>query len=201
MTSTALGGAGTPRAPPAERGPPPFVPESGAKVAAQVRVGVREGKNAFPAAEDGRHILEMFGHFRIIPRNDFLSHPLPVPVHQGTTMWGWDGFLNYCDEKFPKRWEYQRYSGRALDFYEPLNQAGITLEETAGRGVLKVEIDTFTPGFETLLVRLDGGPWTEQRSPAWTWTLKPGKNTLEVRARNVRGVLGPPSAGGGTLNP
>ena len=133
------------------------------------------------------------GHFRIIPRNDFLTNPLPVPVHQGTTMWGWDGFLNYHDAKFPRRWEYQRYSDRALDFYEPLNQAEVTLEETAGRGALNVVIDTFTPGFETFLVRLDGGAWTEQRSPAWTWTLRPGLNRLAARVRTVRGVLGPVS--------
>lgn len=171
----------------------PFVPESGPEAAAKVRVGIRQGDNPFSAAGDGRHILEMFGHFRIIPRNDFLSHPRPVPVHQGATMWGWDGFLNYYDEKFPKRWEYQRYSDRALDFYEPLNQAEVVLEETADRGVLKVDVDTFTPGFETFLVRVDDGPWTELKSPVWPWKLNPGKNRLAVRVRNVRGVSGPAS--------
>ncbi len=143
----------------------------------------------------------MMGHFRIIPRNDFLTHPTPVPVHQGTTMWGWDGFLNFHDAQFPKRWEYQRYSDRALDFYEPLNQAQVSLAETADRGVLKVEVDTFTPGLETFLVRVDDGKWTEQKSPAWMWTLRPGKNGLEVRVRNVRSVLGPPSALEVTYNP
>ena len=53
------------------------------EVAAQVRVGIREGDNPFSAVPDGRHILEIIGHFRIIPRNDFLTHPLPVPVHTG----------------------------------------------------------------------------------------------------------------------
>ena len=181
----------TPFVPRVETWQRPFVPESGPEVAAKVRVGIREGDNPFPAGPDGRHILEMFGHFRVIPRNDFLSHPLPVPVHTGTTMWGWDGFLNYHDEKFPKRWEYQRYSGRALDFYEPLNQAVVSLEETADRGVLKVDIETFTPGFETFLVRINDGPWIEQRSPVRVWTLKPGRNSLEAQVRNVRGVRGP----------
>ncbi len=171
----------------------PFVPESAKAVSAAVRVGIREGENPFSAAPDGRHLLETMGHFRIIPRNDFLTNPRPVPVHQGTTMWGWDGFLNYHDAKFPRRWEYQRYSDRAVDFYEPLNQAEVTLEETADRGALNVEIDTFTPGFETFLVRLDGGAWTEQRSPAWSWPLRPGLNRLEARVRTVRGVLGPVS--------
>lgn len=170
----------------------PFVPESGAAVTAGVRVGIRQGDNPFPAEPDGRHILEMFGHFRIIPRNDFLSHPLPVPVHTGTTMWGWDGFLNYHDAKFPRRFEYQHYSDRAIDFYEPLNQAEVRLEETGEPGVLTVGIVTFTPGFETFLVRLDGGPWQE-RPASWKWPLRPGLNRLEARVRNVRGVLGPVS--------
>ena len=56
-----------------------------------------------------------------------------------------------------------------------------------------MEIDTFTPGFDTFLVRVDGGAWTEQLSPAWTWTLRPGLNRLEARVRTVRGVLGPVS--------
>jgi len=179
----------------------PFVPEEGPKVAAQVPVGIREGKNPFPAAEDGRHILEMMGHFRIIPRNDFLTNPLPIPVHTGATMWGWDGFLNSYDEKFPKRWEYQRYSDRELDFYEPLNQAEVTLQETADRGVLKVEIDTFTPSFDAFLVRTDEGTWAERKESSWTWALKPGKNRLEARVRNARGVLGPLSALEVTYNP
>jgi hypothetical protein len=116
-------------------------------------------------------------------------------------MWGWDGFLNYYDEKVPKRWEYQRYSDRALDFYEPLNQAEVYLAETEARGMLTVVINTFTPGFDTFLVRTGEGKWTEQKQPAWMWTLQPGKNRLEARVRNVRGVLGPVSALEVTYNP
>jgi hypothetical protein len=179
----------------------PFIPESGPEVAAAVPVGIREGINPFSSVQDGRHILEIIGHFRIIPRNDFLTNPLPVPIHTGATMWGWDGFLNYYDEKFPKRSEYQRYSNRALDFYEPLNQSEVSLAETAERGVLTVVIDTFTPGFDTFLVRYNEGKWTEQKQPSWMWALRPGKNQLEARVRNVRGVLGPVSMLDVTYNP
>lgn len=179
----------------------PFGPECGPAVAAQAGVGIREGNNPFSVGRDGRHLLETMGHFRIIPRNDFLTNPLPVPVHQGATMWGWDGFLNHYDEKFPRRREYQRYSDRALDFYEPLNQAEISLEETADSGLLTVKINTFTPGFDAFLCRLNGGEWTEQRRASWTWALRPGKNTLEARVRNVRGVRGPASELEVTYNP
>ena len=117
-------------------------------------------------------------------------------------MWGWDGFLNYFDGKFPKRWEYQHYSDRALDFYEPLNQTELSLNETDMRGMIRVEAGTFTPGgFDTFLVRYDDGKWMEQKQPSWTWPLHPGKNRIEARVRNVRGVLGPASAIEVTYNP
>ncbi|MFA6471863.1 MAG: hypothetical protein WCU00_07465 [Candidatus Latescibacterota bacterium] len=179
----------------------PFVPEMGKEIVDKIDIGIRQGVNQFSAEPDGRHILEIIGHFRIIPRNDFLSHPVPVPVHTGATMWGWSGFLNYYDEKFPKRYEYQTYSNRALDFYEPLNQSELYLNETAERGVLNVEVNTFTPGFDTFLVRLNDGKWVEQKQPVWLWALKAGKNCLEVRARNARGVLGPISMMNVTYNP
>ncbi len=186
----------TPYVPGVETWQRPFAPEMAPQVSAQVPIGMREGTNPFSIAKDGRHIIEIIGHFRIIPRNDFLSNPLPVPVHTGATMWGWDGFLNYYDDKFPKRWEYQRYSNRALDFYEPLNQAAVYLNETAERGVLKIEINTFTPGFDTFLVRFNEGEWMEQKEPGLLWTLRSGRNRIEARVRNVRGILGPVS----TLN-
>ncbi len=179
----------------------PFVPEAGPEVAAKVPVGIREGANPFSSVADGRHILEIIGHFRIIPRNDFLSNPLPVPVHTGATMWGWDGFLNWYDDIFPKRWEYQRYSNRPLDFYEPLNQSEVVLSETADRGVLRVDVATFTPGFDACVVSIDGGAWVSKKELFWTWPLRAGKNRIEVRTRNVRGILGPVSALDVTFNP
>lgn len=180
----------------------PFVPEMGEEVAARIRIGMREGDNPFSIVEDGQHILELMGHFRIIPRNDFLSNPYPVPVHTGNTMWGWCGFLNYYDEKFPKRREYQIQTKRVIDFYEPLNQAEVFLSETDESGILKVEVDTFTPGgFDTFLVQVNGEEWEKKEEQKWLWALKCGKNTLKVRTRNVRGVLGSVSHLEVTYNP
>ena len=180
----------------------PFVPEMGEEVAARIRIGMREGDNPFSIVEDGRHLLEIMGYFRIIPRNDFLSNPYPVPVHTGNTMWGWCGFLNYYDEKFPKRREYQIQTNRTIDFYEPLNQAEVFLSEIDERGVLEVEVDTFTPGgFDTFLVQVNGEDWDERREQKWLWALKYGMNTIKVRTRNVRGVLGPVSHIKVTYNP
>ncbi len=117
-------------------------------------------------------------------------------------MWGWCGFLNYYDEKFPKRREYQIQTNRPIDFYEPLNQAEVFLSETDECGVLEVEVDTFTPGgFDTFLVQVNGEDWDERREHKWLWALKCGMNTLKVRTRNVRGVLGPVSHLKVTYNP
>jgi hypothetical protein len=179
----------------------PLVTETMTSLVAGVPIGIREGNNPVSVVPDARHILEIAGHFRITPRDDFLTNPRPVPVHTGASAWGWDGFLNWYDEKFPKLREHPRQTNRPLDFYEPLNQAEVYLSETEERGVLAVEISTFTPGFDTFLVRYDDGKWTEQKQPSWMWALRPGKNCIEARARNVRGVLGPVSLVEVTCNP
>jgi hypothetical protein len=179
----------------------PFAPETGSTIAHQIKIGMRQGDNPVSIIEDGYHILEIMGYFRILLRNDFLSHPLPIPIAQGYTMWGWDGYLNHYDDKFPKRTEFQRQSNRFSDFYPSLNQSQIILSETKQKGKLKVEVDTFTPGFDTFLVRIDNGKWEEQRNATWTWQLKAGMNILEVRVKNVRGILGPVSCVKVTNNP
>lgn len=177
----------------------PFSPETGKEVISRINVGMRQGNNPFSIKyskgdSGGRWALETMGYFRIIPRNDFLSNPLPVPVHTGATCWGWDGFLNWYDDIFPKRNEYQKYTNRTSDFYQPLNQAKVFLNETNKPGVIYVEADNFTPGgFDTFLVDLNDSGWVIQSGSNWNWTLHGGLNNIKVRTRNIRGVLGPVS--------
>ncbi|MGV3685738.1 MAG: hypothetical protein ACO1NS_08945 [Daejeonella sp.] len=173
----------------------PFAPEIGEELVARLKVGQRQGNNPFPIQSGGgNHLLEIMGHFRIIPRNDFLSNPLPVPVRTGFTMWGWDGFLNWYDNVFPKRDEYQRYTNRASDFYQPLNQAKVYLTETQKAGTLKVEVDNFTPGgFDSFLVASNDGEWISRKENLWNWELQSGLNSIKVRTKNSRGILGPVS--------
>ncbi len=192
--------AAMPRAETWER---PFAPEFGEELVKTLKVAQRQGNNPFSIqGGGGTHILEIMGHFRIIPRNDFLSKPLPVPVHTGDTMWGWDGFLNWYDDVFPKRDEYQRYTNRESDFYQPLNQAKIYLNETNKSGILKVEVDAFTPGgSDGFLVAIKDGEWQNQSQKSWDWTLQNGLNTIKVRTKNIRGILGPVSELNVTYNP
>lgn len=181
----------------------PFAPDFGAELVSKLKVSQRQGNNPFTTQSGGgTHLLEIMGHFRIIPRNDFLSNPLPVPVHTGDTMWGWDGFLNWYDDIFPKRDEYQRYTNRASDFYQPLNQAKIYLLETDKPGVLKVQAENFTPGgFDSYLVGVNGDNWLSQSQSNWNWELKSGLNSIRVRTRNSRGIMGPVSELQVTYNP
>jgi len=181
----------------------PFAPEIGEELVSKLKVAQRQGNNPFSIQKGGgTHILEIMGHFRIIPRNDFLSNPLPVPVHTGDTMWGWDGFLNWYDDVFPKRDEYQRYTNRASDFYQPLNQSKVYLNETLKSGVLNVEVNTFTPGgFDSFLVSINNGEWLKRDQTSWDWGLQSGLNSIKVRVKNIRGILGPVSELQVTYNP
>lgn len=185
----------------------PFVPEMGKEVVSRIKIGMRQGNNPFsilsaPDDNGGKWALETMGHFRIIPRNDFLTNPLPTPIAEGNTMWGWDGYLNWFDEIFPKRDEYQRYTNRANDFYQPLNQSKVYLLETDKTGVLRVLVDTFTPGgFDSFLVGVNEGSWLTQNQSSWNWELQSGLNSIQVRSRNSRGVLGPISSLQVTYNP
>jgi hypothetical protein len=117
-------------------------------------------------------------------------------------MWGWDGFLNWYDDVFPKRDEYQRYTNRESDFYQPLNQAKIYLNETDKSGVLKVDVEAFTPGgFDSFLIANKEGEWQSQSQKSWDWLLQAGLNTIKVRTKNIRGVLGPVSELNVAYNP
>lgn len=173
----------------------PFAIKAGKKLSAKIDVKIYEGlNNQYAVEEKGRLVLTLMGNFRIIPRNDFLSNPLPIPTRHGYTSWGWDGYLNYYDNIFGKRSEFQRNTDRPVDFYAPLNQSQVFLSETDNAGVLKVEVDTFCGGgFGTFMVRINDGQWAEQKESQWMWNLTEGRNKIEVKAKNVREITGPTS--------
>lgn len=179
----------------------PFVTEMGRELVSKMKVGKRQGDNQYAIETTGDFsdnkgiwALQTMGYLRMIPRNNFLSQPVPVPPAQGTSAWGWNGYLNWYDSIFIKRDEFQRYTDRMTDFYQPLNQAKLYLNETTAPGILNVLIDNFTPGgLDGFLVRIDKGRWVFQKSANVNWDLKSGLNTLEVRVRNARKILGPVS--------
>ena len=171
--------------------------ENNGSVLDQQRIAFRQGDNRFCIYDDLEAGAPFFmittGHFRMPLRNDFMSREYPVPVAQGGSMWGWDGYLNFYDEKFPRRREFQRQTNRPQDFYYSLNQSQLTLSLTDRRDTLRVDIETYTPCFDTFLVRIDNDQWQENDKSYFNWSLHEGLNRLWVRTRNTMDVLGPAS--------
>ncbi len=100
------------------------------------------------------------------------------------------GFYN---DTFPRKREYGLNTDRTQDFNFPLNQTELTLSETETPGVLRVDVDTETPCFETFVIQIDEGELFENPESPFVWELHEGINTLRMRARNNVGVLGPES--------
>ncbi len=56
---------------------------------------------------------------------------------------------------------------------------------------LDVSFVSVTPNLDTYRVRVDDGSWQDAPGARWRWKLAPGRNTLDVRTRNLFGVEGP----------
>jgi transglutaminase-like putative cysteine protease len=139
---------------------------------------------------DGRYTVPtrwLLIHY--MPRNNFYAHPFPQPKTQGCG-WNWSEYWCWQDEVTPRQWPYRYATGRRSDLDWTLNQVcfDVTIGERPGR--LAVQMGTFTPYFDTFLVRVDSHAW-EESSRAFSWQLHPGRNRLEMRVRNQAGVLGP----------
>lgn len=162
--------------------------------AARARVAYRQGESRIcidDPSEGPQHLL-LKGHLQMPLRNDFASRPHPVPWRVSSN-WGSDLLYCYYGEMFPRKREYPRHTERWQDFNPSLNQAELFLRETAEPGVLRVDVDTETPCFETFLVRVDDGEWRENSRSWLEWRLHEGLNRLQVRVRNTAGVCGPES--------
>ena len=70
-----------------------------------------------------------------------------------------------------------------------LNQAHYLLQATDQPGVLRVHLDTVTPGFETFLADVDG-QGRKLVASVFTWKLHAGRNSLRVLPRNKAGREG-----------
>ena len=126
---------------------------------------------------------------RLIPRNNFLQRPSPVPLNQGKRGWFWTGHVVWTDDEAPARPLYGRRVEKRGNWEWTLNQAHYVLEATGEPDVFRVHLDTVTPGFDTFLAGVDGGE--KKPVPAvFRWKLHPGTNRLEVCPRNKAGREG-----------
>jgi len=128
-------------------------------------------------------------HVRYMPRNNFLSKPIPVPKVQGFH-WDYSDYTIWEDAQTPKEYQYRNFTARRSDVNWTINQVRFAAECDDKQGVLNVQMGTFTPYFDTYLVKVDGKDWKEAEQ-AFAWTLHAGTNRLEMRVRNTSGVLGP----------
>ena len=158
------------------------------------RVAYRQGDSSVSIdnPDEGPSHLILKGHLQMVLRNDFASRPQPLPWRISSN-WGSDLFYCYYGDMFPRKREYQRHTRRWQDYNPSLNQAELFPIATPDPSVLRVDIDTETPCFETFLMQLDGDPWSPIPGTSLEWRLHEGPNSLRVKTRNTAGVCGPES--------
>lgn len=138
---------------------------------------------------DGLKNFPPFMELRMIPRSNFLETQVPLPLNQGMRGWFWTGHYVWSDDTLPAAMLYGHRVTRRENWDWSVNQVHLTLEPTATKGEFRVHCDTETPGFETFTAKTDGGEATPQKT-GFAWQLKPGKNRIEVRSRNIAGRVG-----------
>jgi len=124
-----------------------------------------------------------------MPRNNFYARRRPVPIAQGRIEWSWPGYWLWWDALTPRQPWFGNHTCRRSDIEWTINQVRFAAEYADAPGVVNIRMATVTPGFETFLVSIDGGPWTEVGRKL-QWQLEPGSNRIEMRVRTRAGVLG-----------
>jgi transglutaminase-like putative cysteine protease len=126
-----------------------------------------------------------------LPRNNFYAHAYPQPLNQGCH-WDWSEYWWFEDELTPRQWQYRYFTSRRNDLDWSINQVCFAATVTDRPGDLAIVMGTFTPYFESFLVKSDRQAWNAS-SRDFTWALHAGRNRLEMRVRNNAGILGPVS--------
>lgn len=130
-----------------------------------------------------------FLELRLIPRSNFLERRSPLPLNQGMRGWFWTGHHVWSDAATPASLLYGKRLTRRGDFEWTLNHVHCVFEAADTPGELRVHLDTETPGLEAFIANLDGAPARSVDSP-FTWKLRPGRNRIDVNARNSAGRPG-----------
>ena len=125
---------------------------------------------------------------RWIPRSNWLSQKLPLPVTHGRTHWGWDGYYAWTDQQTPETPEHRYYVRRASDLYGSLCNVDYSATYE-GSGKLRLNMATETPGFSHFSLVVNGVQMTE-KSNSLVVDLADGKNTIEIRSVDSLGNHG-----------
>ena len=131
----------------------------------------------------------LFCRFGIPLRNNHLVRAEPAELHHGCSQYHWDGYLWWSVDIDPKYAEYSLQTTRPADFNWSVNQTRLYPRAGAEPGALEVDVETATPNFSHLQMRVDQGEWQRTTAPM-TWPLQAGDNELEVRGVNSFGRAG-----------
>lgn len=152
-------------------------------------VTLAETRFQWPGLADWPPFVEL----RLIPRSNFLEQSTPLPLNQGMRGWFWTGHFVWSDREAPARMLYGNRIENRNNFQWTINRAWLHLSAPDSPGIIRVQVDTHTPGFaEFVITRND--ETTILKDNAFEWTLQSGINTLRVAPRNQSGRMGTASA-------
>ena len=147
--------------------------------------------NSLNAGYSGGYGFFNAAEVRWLPRSNWLSQPLPIPITHGRTHWGWDGYYAWTDEQTPPTPEHRIFVRRAADMYGPLFQVNFSASVIA-KDRLIINMLTDTPGFSYFEVTVNGKQM-QVSEHTYEWKLVPGSNNLEICSVDVLGNKGQPS--------
>lgn len=131
-----------------------------------------------------------FVELRMIPRSNFLEETYPLPLNQGMYGWPWTGHFIWSSNKTQLNLNYSNRVTRKENWDWSVNEVYAHLEATKTPGVLRVSLETVTPGFKTFYCKKnDNEPI--QMPEIFEWVLQPGVNKLTVNSVNIKNRKGP----------
>ncbi|MEO8766575.1 MAG: transglutaminase-like domain-containing protein [Ginsengibacter sp.] len=125
---------------------------------------------------------------RWLPRSNWLSQPLPMPIAHGVLHWPWDGYLEWTDAMTPESPEHRYFVRRESDMYGRLFTVDFSAQ-AAEKGFVHISMATDSPGFAYFELSNNGRPVTTPKHE-YLWKLTPGLNNLELRSVDVFGNRG-----------
>ena len=125
---------------------------------------------------------------RWLPRSNWLSQKLPLPVTHGRTHWGWDGYYAWTDDQTPETPEHRYFVRREKDMYGRLFGVDFSVIQIS-EGLLKINMATDTPGFKHFEIKFNKDIIYEKTS-SLSIKLVSGVNTIEIRSIDVLGNQG-----------
>jgi hypothetical protein len=144
-------------------------------------------------AQEQALLLPFYRYFYIDMRNDWLSNSY-FPGHPKQSDFA---SLRWQDNKDDIGFlDFKPTTSHERELYWPLNHVEVRLGINADKntfGELIAYMNTITPNFERFEVNMNDSLEIAHRSSRLIWPLRPGANTLTIRAVNTFGVKGSPT--------